>query len=264
MNIQLNLQSNRVKMGSTSSRVQMAASAVNRKSLREAQSGKRKDDQNRREDKVQISRDNQVQGRIDFLMERKQELIERKNELMAKGGDWDSIKSMVALLEEQISNVETEISQTLKDMVEEQLEKAEEEKKSKDEPETKEEQQMRYLNNLSNSSMDYKQVSQVHKAHDQKERDASVMSMEVRLDDSRGGASKGKRDRLGKILDEADQLYKKVMKGYAHLNSELDEMEAQNIEEKKEAERKEKQEKDAGYGSTYNGQDVSEDESEEV
>lgn len=235
----MNIQTGRIKTGSAGNRAQMAAQVMNRKALRDAQSGKRKEGQERREDKVQISLNNQIQGRLDFLMKRKQELIQRKNELMAGNSDWDSIKAMVALYEEQISNVETEISQAMKDMVEEQLEKAEEEKKEGKEPETKEEQQMQYLNNLSNSSMDYKQVSQVHKAHDQKERDASVLSMEVKLDDSRGGASKGKRERLGEVLDEADQLYKKAMKGYIHLNESLKEQEEENVEEQKKLGREE-------------------------
>lgn len=241
MNLQI--QSNGVKMGGASSRMQMAANAVNRKSLQEAQSGKRKDGQERREDRVQISSNNWMQERLGQLMERKQDLIERKNELIASGGDWDSIKAMVAFYEEQISNVETEISQTMKEMVEEQLEKAEEEKKNEKEPETKEEQQMQYLNNLSNASMDYKQVSQVHKAHDQKKRDASVMSMEVKLDDSRGGASKGKREHLGEVLAEADQLYRKAMKGYVNLNSSLADMEEENVEKQKETRREEELEK---------------------
>lgn len=235
----MNIQTGRMKTGITGNRIQMAAQVMNRKALRDTQAGKRKEGQERREDKVQISPNNQLQGRLDFLMERKQELIERKNELMASGADWDSIQAMVALYEEQISNVETEISQTLKDMVEEQLEKAEEEKQDGKDPETKEEQQMQYLNDLSNTSMDYKQVSQVHKAHDQKEREANVLSMEVKLDDSRGGASKGKRDRLGEVLDEADQLYKKAMKGYAHLNKSLKEQGEENVEKQKELGREE-------------------------
>ena len=118
--------------------------------------------------------------------------------------------------------------------LEEQLEKAEEEKKDGKDPETKEEQQIQHLNNISNASLDYKQVGQIHKAHDQKKREASVMTMEVKLDDSRGGASKGKRERLGEVLSEADQLYKKAMKGYANLNKSLDEEEEENIEEQKE------------------------------
>lgn len=252
----LNIQAGGMKRGSTWNKVQMAAHSMNRKAMRDTQSVKGKDGQERRSDKVQITPENQMQGRLDFLMERKQELIERKNELMASGGDWDSIKAMVALYEEQISNVETEISQTLKEMVEEQLEKAEEEKKDGKDPETKEEQQIENLNNISNASLDYKQVSQIHKAHDQKERDASVMSMEVKLDDSRGGASKGKRERLGEVLSEADQLYKKAMKGYADLNKSLDEEEEENIEEQKELKSEDGQGNGAVSGPTGGEQDT--------
>lgn len=242
--MQIHIQSGRGKTGSTWNRVQMAANSMNRKAARDAQSGKRKDGQERREDRVNISPNNQMEGRLDFLMERKRELIERKNELMASGGDWDSIKAMVALYEEQISNVETEISQTLKQMVEDQLEKVEEEKKDEKDPKTKEEQQIQSLNNISNASLDYKQVSQIHKAHDQKERDASVISMEVKLDDSRGGASKGKRERLGDVLSEADQLYTKAMKGYMQLNESVKEAGEENAKEKEKLNDGEEQEKD--------------------
>ncbi len=252
----IHIQSGRGKAGSTWNRVQMAANSMNRKAARDAQSGKRKDGQERREDRVNISPNNQMEGRLDFLMERKRELIERKNELMASGGDWDSIKAMVALYEEQISNVETEISQTLKQMVEDQLEKAEEEKKDEKDPKTKEEQQIQSLNNISNASLDYKQVSQIHKAHDQKERDASVISMEVKLDDSRGGASKGKRERLGDVLSEADQLYTKAMKGYMQLNESVKEAGEENAKEKEKLNDGEEQEKDTVSQPADEEQDI--------
>jgi len=254
--MQIHIQSGRGKAGSTWNRVQMAAHSMNRKAARDAQSGKRKDGQERREDRVNISPNNQMEGRLDFLMERKRELIERKNELMASGGDWDSIKAMVALYEEQISNVETEISQTLKQMVEDQLEKAEEEKKDEKDPKTKEEQQIQSLNNISNASLDYKQVSQIHKAHDQKERDASVISMEVKLDDSRGGASKGKRERLGDVLSEADQLYTKAMKGYMQLNESVKEAGEENAKEKEKLNDGEEQEKDTVSQPADEEQDI--------
>ena len=104
--------------------------------------------------------------------------------------------------------------------------------------------------------MDYKQVSQVHKAHDQKERDASVISMEVKLDDSRGGASKGKREHLGEVLSEADQLYKKAMKGYVHLNKSLNEEEEENIEEQEKLKSEEEQENGTVSGPAGENEDL--------
>lgn len=260
----MNIQSGRVNRGIATNRMQMAAHAMNRKSMREIKSGKRKDDQEQRKDRVQLSSKNWMQDHLENLMERKQELIEKKTALMASTDDWDSIKAAVALYEEQISNVETEISRTMKQMVEEQLQKAEEEKKDGKEPETKEEQQMQYLNDLSNTSMDYKQASQVHKAYDQKKRDASVMSMEIKLDDSRGATSQGKRERLGEVLAEADQLYAKAMRGYAYLNRSLDEMEEENVEEQKDLSDVEQREQEAVSALKAQEQDASEDEEQET
>lgn len=259
----MQIQSSRVRTGSAGNRLQMAAQVMNRKSTRSAHSKRRKDGEGSREDRVQLSPANQMQKRLDFLMERKQELIERKNEIMSSGLDTESIQSIVALYEEQISNVETEISQTMKQMVEEQLEKAEEEKEDGKEPETKEEQQIQHLNSLSNASMDYKQANQVHKAHDQKERDASVMSMEVKLDDKRGGASQGKRERLADVLDEADRLYTRAMEGYVHLNKSVNDMEEENVEEQRALKDKEEREGGRASGLREKEQDTAEDGAEE-
>ena len=248
-----------MRTGSAGNRTQMAAQAMNRKSMRDAQAAKRKDGQGRREDKVQISSGNSMHKHLEFLIERKQELIARKNEIMASGMDEESVKAMVALYEEQIGNIDTEISQTTKQMVEEQLKKAEEEKKDGKDPGTKEEQQMRHLNSLSNASMDYKQASQVHKAHDQKERDASVMSREVKLDDRRGGASPGKRERLADALNKADRLYTRAMEGYVRLNGSLRDEEEENVEEQKRMEDQDEQEKGGGSDSAAEVQDTAGD-----
>ena len=63
----LNLQSGGIQKGSTWNKVQMAAHSMNRKAMRDTQSVKGKDGKDRRNDKVQITPENQMQGRLDFL-----------------------------------------------------------------------------------------------------------------------------------------------------------------------------------------------------
>ncbi len=226
-------------------RVQMAAQAMNQHAAR-MRSGNRKDGDDRREDRLQLNPLKQAQSIIDHLMDQKQNLIEQKNQLIADtlsgGGDMDSIRSLVALYDEQINTIETQISQTMKDMVERQLdEKEEEEGKG---PETKEEQQIQQMNRLSNASMDYEQVNEIHSAYDQKKRDASIMAMEIKLDGSRpGGAPHGKIERLAETLQEADSLYTDAMKGYVDLNVDLKEEEKEEIQEGQQLSAKESREK---------------------
>lgn len=229
--------------GSPWNRVQMAAQAVNQhtKSL---ESGKRKDEDDPREDRLQLNPLKQAQSMIDHLMEQKQNLIEQKNQLIADtlagGGDMDSIRSLISLYDEQISNLDMQISQTMKDMVERQLKK--EEEKEEEEPETKEEQQIRQMSKLSSASMDYEQVNEIHSAYGKKKRDASIMAMEIQLDNSRGGAGRGKIERLAETLQEADSLYTDAMKGYVDLNVDLRKEEEENIREQQQLPGKEQRE----------------------
>lgn len=233
--------------GSPWNRVQMAAQSVNQKASRSVQSGKKAADGERREDRVQLNPMKQVQSMIDHLMEQKQNLIEKKNQMIAdtvgKGGDIRSIQSLIELYDEQINNIETQISQTMKEMMERQLEKKEEGKE--EEPGTKEEQQIRQLSKLSNASLDYEKVSQVYSAYGQKKRDASILAQEISMDNSRGGVAPAKNERLGEMLKEADQLYSEAMKGYVDLNVTLREDEEENIQNLQQAESREHEEETA-------------------
>lgn len=212
-----------IGVNSAWNRMQMAAQSINQ-SARAAQGQKAGED--RRQDRLQLSPMSQMQSRLENLMAQKQNIIEQKNQLIADtldaGGDVGSIRSLISLYEEQVRNLDSQISQTMKDMVEEQLDKAEEEKQEK-EPETKEAQQQRRMSELNSVSMDYERASQVYSAHLEKKRAASTLASEIELDGGRGGAAPGKEERLNKLLQEADELYTDAMKGYADLNISLKE-----------------------------------------
>lgn len=240
-------------------RIQLAAHSVNQSASRSVKTGKNKDE--RREDRVQLNPMRQAQSMLDHLMEQKQNLIEQKNQLvadtLAAGGDMDSIRALVSLYEEQISNIDVQISQTMKDMVEEQLEK--EEEKEEKEPETKEELQIRQLNNLSSVSMDYERVNQIHSAHEEKKREASILETEIKLDSSRGGVSQGKKDRLAEVLEEADALYTEAMKGYADLNVTLKEEGEETVKQQQQIESREQQEENGEKSPNQQIRDTADD-----
>ncbi len=206
-------------------RVQMAAQAFNRSAWGGIKANDKKTEEECR-DRLSLSPMGQFQSRLESLMSQKQSIIEQKNQLIADtldaGGDIKSIQSMISLYEEQISNIETQISQTMKEMVEEQLEEKDEEKLEK-EPETKEELQRRQMNELSSASMDFERTGQIYSAHVHKKGEASALAQEIALDGGRGGAAPGKQERLNELLKEADELYTEAMKGYADLNVSLKE-----------------------------------------
>ncbi len=206
-------------------RVQMATQAFNRSVWNGVKPDDKKTEEERK-DRLSLSPMGQLQSRLESLMSQKQSIIEQKNQLIADtldaGGDVKSIQSMISLYEEQINNIETQISQTMKEMVEGQLNDKDEEKQEK-EPETKEELQQRQMNDLSSASMDFERTGQIYSAHVHKKGEASVLSQEIAMDGGRGGAAPGKQDRLNELLEEADELYAEAMEGYAKLNVSLNE-----------------------------------------
>lgn len=207
-------------------RVQMAAQAFNRSAWGGMKASDPKMEEERR-DRLSISPMGRFQSRIESLMSQKQSIIEQKNQLIADtldaGGDVKSIQSMISLYEEQISNIETQISQTMKEMMEDSLEEEKEEKKD-EEPLTKEEQQRRQMNELTSASMDYERTGQIYSAYEHKLGEANVMASEIELDGSRGGsAPAGKQGRLDELRQEIDELYTEAMEGYADLNVSLKE-----------------------------------------
>lgn len=211
---------------STWNKVQMALQSVDRSARPGGRSGKARGEE-RRQDCVDLSPMGRFQSRIESLMSQKQSIIEQKNQLIADtldaGGDMKSIQSMISLYEEQISNIETQISQTMKEMMEDSLEE-DEEKKKEEEPLTKEEQQRRQMNELTSASMDYERTGQIYSAYEHKLGEANVMASEIELDGSRGGsAPMGKQERLNELRQEIDELYTEAMEGYADLNVSLKE-----------------------------------------
>lgn len=221
----MNMQLQGIGFNSSWNRIQMAAQSLNQSARRNTAQGQ-KAGEDRRQDRVQLSPMNQMQSRLESLMAQKQNIIEQKNQLIADtldaGGDVNSIQSLISLYEEQVRTLDSQISQTMKDMVEDQLDKAEEEKQEK-EPETKEELQRKQMNDLHSASMDYDRANQIYSAHLEKKRAASTLASEIELDGGRGGAAPGKQERLNELLQEADELYTDAMKGYVDLNVSLKE-----------------------------------------
>lgn len=249
MNIQL--QSN---ITSPWNKVQMAVQSVERSTARQSgRARERRAEEERRQDRVSLNPMNQLQSRLENLMSQKQSIIEQKNQLIADtldaGGDIKSIQSMVSLYEEQIANIETQISQTMKEMMEGSLDEKEEEEEKEEEPLTKEEQQRRQMAEISNASMEHERTGQIYSAYVHKRGEANVMAQEIETDGSRGGATEGKQRRLNGLKQEMDALYTETMEGYADLSVSLQESaeEASHRHELEgEEETKEKEDKEIG------------------
>lgn len=245
MNIQL--QSN---INSPWNKVQMAVQSVERSTARKSgKARERRAEEERRQDRVSLNPMNRLQSRLENLMSQKQSIIEQKNQLIADtldaGGDMKSIQSMISLYEEQISNIETQISQAMKEMMEGSLDEKEEEEKKEEEPLTKEEQQRRQMNEISSASMEHERIGQIYSAYEHKKGEANVLEQEIKLDGGRGGATAGKQGRLNELKKEMDELYTETMEGYADLSVSLKES-AEEASHRHELESEEGEEEDKG------------------
>lgn len=215
-------------MDSPWNKVQMAVQSVERNAARQSgRARERRAEEERRQDRVSINPMSQLQSRLENLMSQKQSIIEQKNQLIADtldaGGDIKSIQSMISLYEEQITNIETQISQTMKEMMEGSLDEKEEEEKKEEEPLTKEEQQRRQMTEISNASMEHERTGQIYSAYVHKRGEANVLAQEIKMDGGRGGATGGKQERLNELKQEMDGLYTETMEGYADLSVSLQE-----------------------------------------
>ena len=179
--------------------LQRATQSINQSARQGIRPGDRTEEDARRQDRLTLSPMNQFQSRLE-----------------------SQIQSMVDLYDEQISNIDSQISQTMKDMMEDPQDKEEEQEGKK--PETKEELQQKQMNDLNSASMDLERTGQIYSAYIHKQGAANVLEQEIKLDGGRGGAATpGKSERLQELRQDIDELYTETMEGYADLNVSLKE-----------------------------------------
>lgn len=163
-------------------------------------------------DTVSISPLGKNKNIIESLVKKKQKIMENKNNLISKtlekGDDIDSIKSELSSFEEQLKNVDDEINKTLS----EQLKKNEETSKllgygktniDKDE----ENDRFKSIVNLSSSLDKTKSITSLKKKSDGEIR---ILESEIKLDETRGGTSELKRNRLSELREESEKMNSKI------------------------------------------------------
>ena len=133
-------------------------------------------------------------SRIKNLMGQRQLLLEQKNELlhttMENGGDKQSIQDLLESYEEQLKELDQQISQEMIKQKEKQLTK-EESSKEKEEAMTEEELEQKRVSNLLALSSGMSQMETAKSSKTQIEGEIRVLESEIELDKGRCGASQG-------------------------------------------------------------------------
>lgn len=144
-------------------------------------------------------------SRIKNLMGQRQLLLEQKNELlhttMENGGDKQSIQDLLESYEEQLKELDQQISQEMIKQKEKQLTK-EESSKEKEEAMTEEELEQKRVSNLLALSSGMSQMETAKSSKTQIEGEIRVLESEIELDKGRCGASQGlvkKEEKLAQL-----------------------------------------------------------------
>lgn len=180
-------------------------------------------EQQEQKDTVSISPLGKANNLIESLMKQKQNIIKRKNELIGtvieKGRSMDNIKSQLECFEEQLKNIDEQITQAMAEQFKQQNESKIEIEYKK--PKTEEEIQTERLNSIVNMSSSIRQEQVVSSVKTKVDGESRVLEMEVKLDESRSGASASKKERLADLQKQSANLTTQINKDLIEVSEEI-------------------------------------------
>ena len=177
-------------------------------------------------------------SRIRNLMEQKQSLLERKNQwvnsALENGQDIKSIHDMLESYEEQLNELEQQISQEMARQNSGQPEKAQSSKKN-NEPKTKQAIEQERISNLAELSSGMSQIRTVQSSQTQVEGEARVLESEIKMDKGRMGDTEiiaKKEEKLAQLQQKAAELTANTVKISREINEKISETDAPRVQEK--------------------------------
>ena len=177
-------------------------------------------------------------SRIRNLMEQKQSLLERKNQwvnsALENGQDIKSIHDMLESYEEQLNELEQQISQEMTRQNSGQPEKAQSSKKN-NEPKTKQAIEQERISNLAELSSGMSQIRTVQSSQTQVEGEARVLESEIKMDKGRRGDTEiiaKKEEKLSQLQRRAAELTANTVKISREINEKISETDAPRVQEK--------------------------------
>ena len=203
------------------------------------------DRQSANADRITISLFGQ-NSRVESLMKQRHSLLERKNELirstLENGGNRESIQDLLDTYEEQMKNLDQQISQEMADLNADQPDKnpsASKNNTTKTEAELRKEQ----IFGLVNLSSGLSQTEAMQSAKTAIEGEARVLKSEIRMDKGRGGdpeAIAKREEKLTNLQQKATGLSADIAKTAGDTAKQIDE----NYRSAKEAAREETKNED--------------------
>jgi hypothetical protein len=187
------------------------------------------------QDTVSISPLGKTQNLIESLIKHKQNIIDSKNSLVGrtleKGENIDSIKPQLEAIEEQLKIIDEQISQIMTERIKQQND--DEKKTNYKKPKTEEELQTEHLNSVVRLSVGLDKTKVITSVKTKTDSEANILETEIKLDESRGGASEMKKERLADLKKQSANLSNQISES---LNEVDEEINSKNEKSKKEQE----------------------------
>ncbi len=140
--------------------------------------------QRNNQDRVSISPQGRMMQMIEQLQKQKDTITQRKNDLISQstesGLDADTIKAMSDVYEQQIKDIDKQISDLYAQQTQEST-KQNEKEKPKQKAETKEEAQMQKMHTIANIANDVTQMEQVSALQEQTKQEIDIQNSEIHM-----------------------------------------------------------------------------------
>lgn len=202
---------------------------INRSAANKVGSQSKSSDEERR-DTFTLSSKGGAMNMINNLMKQKMEITDRKNSLIAstleKGSSMETIKSQLEAYDEQLENIDVQITQAMT----KELEKKEE-KENDDTPKTREELENERLNDIVTLSGDVGNIDMLDSVKTKVDRRITTLESEISLDNGRMGAADFKKEELSRLKKKSAELASDIGLRMADIAEEIDENNEKSSEE---------------------------------
>lgn len=159
---------------------------------------------------------------INNLMKQKMEITDRKNSLIAstleKGSSMEAIKSQLEAYDEQLENIDVQITQAMAKELEKKGEK-----ENDDAPKTREELENERLNDIVTLSGDVGNIDMLDSVKTKVDRRITTLESEISLDNGRMGAADFKKEELSQLKKKSAELASDIGLRMADIAEEIDE-----------------------------------------
>lgn len=172
---------------------------------------------------VSISPSGKANSLIDNLMKQRQNITDSKNDLVSRtlksGGTMESIQSQLDSYNKQINDINMQIVQLTAQFAKDKSSKSD--SSTNNEPKSDDQIQTEQDSSLIGLSSDLKQMKTVSSVKSKIDGEAGSLKNEIKLDDSRGGASASKAMGLADLENKSANIEARISESLGNISGDI-------------------------------------------